>query len=41
VTRLEIGRLKRIATELDESAFIVFYPLSDAQGGVVKKTALH
>jgi len=41
VTRLEIGRLKRIATDLDESAFIVFYPLSDAQGGVVKKTALH
>src|SRR3982751_3729171 len=25
VTRLEIGRLKRIATELDESAFIVFH----------------
>jgi len=41
VTRLEIGRLKRIATELDESAFIIFHPLSDAQGGVVKKTALH
>lgn len=41
VTRLEIGRLKKIATDLDPSAFIVFYPLSDAQGGVVKKTALH
>jgi uncharacterized membrane-anchored protein YitT (DUF2179 family) len=41
VTRLEIGRLKRIATDLDESAFIVFHPLADAQGGVVKKTALH
>lgn len=41
VTRLEIGRFKKIATELDESAFIVVHPLADAQGGVVKKTALH
>jgi uncharacterized membrane-anchored protein YitT (DUF2179 family) len=41
VTRLEIGRVKRVTTEIDESAFIVFHPLADAQGGVIKKTALH
>lgn len=41
VTRLEIGRVKRVTTEIDASAFIVFHPLADAQGGVIKKTALH
>lgn len=33
VTRLEIGRIKRIARELDDSAFVVFHPLSGAEGG--------
>lgn len=41
VTRLEIGRVKRVTREIDESAFIVFHPLADAEGGVIKKTALH
>ena len=41
VTRLEIGRVKTVAHDIDEAAFIVVHPLSDAQGGVIKKTALH
>jgi uncharacterized membrane-anchored protein YitT (DUF2179 family) len=36
-TRLEVGRIKRIVRELDERAFVVFHPLSDAQGGIVKR----
>jgi uncharacterized membrane-anchored protein YitT (DUF2179 family) len=41
VTRLEIGRVKGVATEIDGSAFIVVHPLADAAGGVIKKPALH
>jgi uncharacterized membrane-anchored protein YitT (DUF2179 family) len=41
VTRLEIGKVKGIVRGIDQSAFIVVYPLSDAEGGVLKKTALH
>jgi uncharacterized membrane-anchored protein YitT (DUF2179 family) len=41
VTRLEIGRVKSVAREIDEAAFIVVHPLADAEGGVIKKTALH
>jgi uncharacterized membrane-anchored protein YitT (DUF2179 family) len=41
VTRLEIGRVKTVAGEIDPSAFIVVYPLADASGGVIKKPALH
>lgn len=41
VTRLEIGRVKNLVKEMDESAFIVIHPLSDAYGGIIKKTALH
>lgn len=41
VTRLEIGSVKSLAKEIDEAAFIVTHPLADAEGGVVKKTALH
>jgi uncharacterized membrane-anchored protein YitT (DUF2179 family) len=37
VTRLEIGRVKTIAGEIDDAAFIVIHPLSDAVGGVIKK----
>jgi len=40
VTRLEIGKLRGIARELDPGAFIVFHPLSGAEGGVVKRSAL-
>ena len=41
VTRLEIGRVKTVARDLDETAFIVVQPLSDAEGGVIKRRALH
>jgi uncharacterized membrane-anchored protein YitT (DUF2179 family) len=41
VTRLEIGRVKSAVKELDETAFIVVHPLADAEGGVIKKPALH
>jgi uncharacterized membrane-anchored protein YitT (DUF2179 family) len=41
VTRLEIGRVKSVAGEIDEAAFIVVHPLADAEGGVIKKAALH
>jgi len=41
VTRLEIGRVRNVASEIDEAAFIVIHPLADAVGGIIKKTALH
>jgi uncharacterized membrane-anchored protein YitT (DUF2179 family) len=41
VTRLEIGKIKTIIRDIDDSAFIVSHALSDVDGGVVKKTALH
>jgi len=41
VTRLEIGRVKSAVKDIDEAAFIVVHPLADAEGGVIKKPALH
>lgn len=41
VTRLEIGRVKSVARDLDEAAFIVVHPLADAEGGVIRRRALH
>jgi uncharacterized membrane-anchored protein YitT (DUF2179 family) len=41
VTRLEIGRIKNVVKEIDPNAFMVIHPLSDADGGIIKKTALH
>lgn len=41
VTRLEIGRIKTVARDLDDAAFIVVHPLSDAEGGMIKRLALH
>ncbi len=41
VTRLEIGRVKNVVNEIDESAFTLIHPLADAVGGIIKKTALH
>jgi uncharacterized membrane-anchored protein YitT (DUF2179 family) len=41
VTRLEIGKIKTTAHEIDSGAFIVIHPLADAEGGVIKKLALH
>jgi uncharacterized membrane-anchored protein YitT (DUF2179 family) len=41
VTRLEIGKVKTAAREIDPSAFIVVFPLADAEGGVIKRLASH
>jgi uncharacterized membrane-anchored protein YitT (DUF2179 family) len=41
VTRLEIGKVKGAVKEIDETAFIVVHPLADAEGGVIKRAALH
>lgn len=41
VTRLEIGKVKDLAREIDEEAFILVHPLSDAEGGVLKTSRLH
>jgi uncharacterized membrane-anchored protein YitT (DUF2179 family) len=41
VTRLEIGRIKSVAVEIDRAAFIIVQPLADVEGGIVKKSALH
>jgi uncharacterized membrane-anchored protein YitT (DUF2179 family) len=41
VTRLEIGSVKNVARDIDEAAFIVTHPLSDAVGGIIKKPAFH
>jgi len=41
VTRLEIGKVKAIARAVDPHAFIVSHVLADADGGVVKRAALH
>jgi uncharacterized membrane-anchored protein YitT (DUF2179 family) len=40
VTRLEIGRIKSAAREIDPGAFIVVHPLADAEGGVIKRWAI-
>jgi uncharacterized membrane-anchored protein YitT (DUF2179 family) len=37
VTRREIGRIKTVVRDLNESAFIVVHALSDAEGGMVKR----
>jgi uncharacterized membrane-anchored protein YitT (DUF2179 family) len=41
VTRLEIGKVRRIIEEIDEAAFVVVQTVSDASGGVVKKRIVH
>ena len=41
VTRLEIGKVKNLVREYDRAAFIVIHVLADAEGGVVKRLALH
>ncbi len=37
VTRLEVGKVKKIVREIDAEAFVVFHPLSGAEGGIVKR----
>ncbi len=42
VTRLEIRRVKSVTHDIDETAFVVVHPLSDVEGGVLKRpAALH
>jgi uncharacterized membrane-anchored protein YitT (DUF2179 family) len=41
VTRLEIGKVLDIAQGIDASAFITTHPLTDAKGGILKRTAHH
>jgi uncharacterized membrane-anchored protein YitT (DUF2179 family) len=41
VTRLEIGGVKSIVSEIDPQAFVTTHTLSDVQGGLVKRPVLH
>lgn len=41
VTRLEVGKIKSIIRDLDQTAFVITYALSDVQGGTVKRAGLH
>ena len=41
VTRLELPALRAAVQEVDPKAFIVQYRIDDAQGGIIKKRALH
>lgn len=41
VTRLEIGSVKDVVRGIDETAFVVTHALSDVDGGIIKKPALH
>jgi len=41
VTRLEISKVKRIVNEIDGNAFIYYFPISNARGGMLKKRPLH
>lgn len=41
VTRLEIGKVRKIVEEVDKEAFVVVQAISDASGGVVKKRVVH
>jgi len=40
VTRLEIGRVRKIIDAFDASAFVVQHPLADVRGGMVHRHAL-
>ncbi|MHC5538164.1 YitT family protein [Singulisphaera rosea] len=41
VTRLEIGKVMDIAQGIDKGAFVIVFPLADAKGGVLKRSAHH
>jgi len=41
VTKLEIGKIKKLVNEVDENAFIYCTPVSNVKGGVLKKRPLH
>ncbi len=41
VTRLEIGSIKNVVKEIDPTAFVTTHSLSEVNGGLIKKPALH
>lgn len=41
VTRLEIGSIQNVVREIDPAAFMTTHSVSDVEGGLVKKPALH
>lgn len=41
VTRLEIGDIKNVVKEIDPTAFVTTHSLSEVDGGLIKKPALH
>lgn len=41
ITRLEIGSVKSVVISIDDQAFITTHTLSDVQGGLLKRPALH
>lgn len=41
VTRLEIGSIKTVIKEIDPTAFVTTHSLSEVDGGLIKKPALH
>jgi uncharacterized membrane-anchored protein YitT (DUF2179 family) len=41
VTKLEIGKVKKLVNEVDENAFIYCSPISNTKGGVLKRRPLH
>ena len=41
VTRLELGKVKTAVRQIDANAFIVYHPLSGAEGGRVRVRGLH
>jgi uncharacterized membrane-anchored protein YitT (DUF2179 family) len=40
VTKLEIGKVKKLVNEVDENAFIYCFPVSNTKGGVLKRRPL-
>lgn len=41
VTRLEIGNIKNVVKQIDPAAFVTTHALSEVDGGLIKKPALH
>ena len=41
VTRLEVGEIKNAVLSIDTDAFIIIQAVSDAEGGVIKKSDFH
>ena len=41
ITRLEVAKLLQEVEKIDDSAFIIQYPIKDTKGGMIKKRPLH